>query len=353
MSTSAPNLLQRLRAVFQPSVAAYGLGFDEPSPLVETAAGYARTSASGTENNFGQITGYERNPALTGLQWCEQSEDMIRRDAMVRLCVEGCLQTIRSASWRCRAADESPRALVFRDFYNDLWRRQRYGWQDQQLSYLARYALSPGFRYGEQIDAVKRGIDGQLRTMVDFFADCEPSAHYRWVSEDGGRTLSAVTQIDRGASYGSLVGPDGRPVAFDSMPTTPANRLLLLTHGKTGTNWAGDGGILRSIYGAYNDKIEAMNAQSVGLNRFGTPTPHVQVDEIGMLNAGYTHEQIERAGAAAFASASQWAVAGASAVRSTNFIKIEFIGGEFDASQCNDTIRQRNDEIVSGMLQPC
>jgi len=352
MAPRSPNFWTRIRSVFRPTQAV-ALGWDEPTPSVPTAEGYERTSASGTQYGYGQITGYERNTALTSEQWCHDAEDMLRRDGVVRLAVEGYLQTIRSATWKFVAADDSPRAEYYRAFFADMWSRMRYGWQDQQLSYLSRYALAPGFRYAEQIDCVRRSsVDGQLRTMVDFFADCEPSAHYRWVSDDGGRTLSAVQQIDRGATYGGIIDSSGNPLSVSHMPVTPANRLLLLTHGFTGTNWAGDGGIMRSVWADWKDKTAAKDARAIGLNRFAAPVPHVKTDRMGMINAGYSPDEIAQASDAAFASASQWAVGGATAIQSDTLINIDFIGGVFDASQCNDTIRQSNDEIVSGLLQP-
>ena len=327
-------------------------GFGAPTIPTLTAAGYARSTTPGNRYAGGIITGIETNPELTGRQWSRVAREMQRTDPVIRICVEGYLQTIRSASWRWEAGEDSPQGLFYRDFFTDMWSRMRYGWQDQQLSYLARYALT-GFRYAEQIDVVRRGIDGELRTMVDFFADCEPESHWLWVSLDGGRTLTAVEQIDESAYPGTGgIDAEGNRVSTDTTPRTEANRLLLLVHGFTGSNWDGDGGLLRPIFGAWNDKTNAANIQAVALNRFGMPTPHVKTNQMGMAEANYTPELIKQARAEAAQSAKNWAAGASTFIESDSNIEFDFIGGEFDAKNFNDTIRQRNDEIVMGMLQP-
>lgn len=327
-------------------------GYGPPTTPTLTSAGFARSSATGTRFSGGIITGIETNPDLTGRQWSRVAREMQRTDPVIRICVEGYLQTVRSATWKWEAGEDSPQGRFYRDFFTDMWGRMRYGWQDQQLSYLARYALT-GFRYAEQIDVVRRGIDGELRTMVDFFADCEPESHWLWVAPDGGRTLTAVEQIDE-SSYPGSGGIDvhGNPVSTSTTPRTEANRLLLLIHGFTGANWGGDGGLLRPIYGAWKDKSDAANIQAAALRRFGMPTPHVKTNQMGMAEAGYTPDQIKLAREAAAGSARIWKAGGETFIESDSNIEFDFIGGEFDASNFNDTIRQRNDEIVMGMLQP-
>ena len=111
-------------------------------------------------------------------------------------------------------------------------------------------------------------------------------------------------------------------------------------------------GLLRPVYGPWRDKANAANIQAVALNRFGMPTPHVKTNQMGMAEANYTPELIKQARAEAAQSAKNWAAGASTFIESDSNIEFDFIGGEFDAKNFNDTIRQRNDEIVMGMLQP-
>ena len=249
-----PSLWSRLRAAFSkprlPAISeaptAYdvttypgggGGYFGRPTPPTLQANGLFRSSTSGSRYSGGTIYGVEKNAALlTPRQWAEEAEQMQRTDGTVRLAVQGYLQTMGAPAWSWAAAsvDAARRdeADFYARFFADMWSRMSVSW-DQQLQYLARFGLT-GFRYAEQIDVVRLGVeepDGsrRLRTMVDVFADCEPTAHWQWVSLDGGRSLNGVTQIDQSSVLGTVsIDREGDAVRHSTQPRTDADRLLLL-----------------------------------------------------------------------------------------------------------------------------
>ena len=335
--------------------------FGRPTPPTLMADGLFRSSTSGSRYSGGTIYGVEKNAALlTPRQWAEEAEQMQRTDGTVRLAVQGYLQTMGAPAWSWAAASVPASRRAEADFYAlffaDMWSRMSVSW-DQQIQYLARFGLT-GFRYAEQIDVVRLGIeepDGsrRLRTMVDVFADCEPTAHWQWVSLDGGRTLDGVTQIDQSSAFGIVsVDREGETVQRNTQPRTNADRLLLLVHGQTGTNWDGDGGMMRPAWGSWMDKADALNLRAAALAKFGVPVPHRKTNEAGMREAGYTSEQIKQANAVADGACSQWAGGDSTHLGSDSNVDIQFIGGVFDASNFNDTISACDQQIVMSMSQP-
>ena len=55
---------------------------------------------AGTQLSGGVITGKEQNPKLTGLNWVNESEEMVRTDPIVRRSWHMLRQTLMSATWR-------------------------------------------------------------------------------------------------------------------------------------------------------------------------------------------------------------------------------------------------------------
>ncbi len=331
--------------------------FGPPTPPTLTSAGYLRTSASGTAWNSGVISGQEDNAELSIREWARIANDMERSDPTIQICVEGFLQTVRTAKWHFEPANDSDEARFYARFFDDMWSRMRLGWADQQISYMARFALT-GFRYVEQIEVVKLGIvepDGErhLRTFIDHFADCEPHSHLSWVSTDGGRTLAGVEQIDESGAFGNRrVDRLGNLVPYTTTPRTSADKLLLFVAGKTGQNWDGNGGLMRAVYGPFQDKQNAQNIRAVALDRWSSPSPLLQSNLVQAEAEGYLAEAIKTARSDGLAQAKRFAAGAETAMDVASFITVTEFGGSFDAKPHNETIEMCDKQILMGMLQP-
>ena len=111
---------------------------------------------------------------------------------------------------------------------------------------------------------------------LDHFADREPSAHMRWLSRDN-QHLDGVLQNTVG------VGKVPEPI--------PANKLLLLTLNRTGSNFEG-AGMLRPVWWWWRTKQRVANLMTVGVDRWAIPAPKVKVDRSKAELAGLTDADI-------------------------------------------------------------
>ena len=192
---------------------------------------------SGTQLSGGVITGLEQNPRLTGLNWVQEAEEMLRTDPIVRRSWHMLRQTLLSASWRWLPGIEGDQvAEELARFANECWGLDGHSGQmvnswEEQLAYLFEF-VPLGYRYAEEIYRVGPDSEGRVRVWLSHYADREPSAHQKWLSRDN-QHLDGVIQNTVGMTY------TPEPI--------PANKLLLLTLNKTGSNFEGVG-MLRPVW---------------------------------------------------------------------------------------------------------
>ena len=237
---------------------------------------------TGTQLSGGVITGKEQNAQLTGLNWVKEAEEMVRTDPIVRRSWHMLRQTLLSASWRFEPGIENDeQAEELARFANETFGFDGYSGQmtlswEEQLSYLWEF-VPLGYRYAEEIYRVGPDAEGKVKVWLDRYADREPSAHNRWLSRDN-QQLDGVLQ--------NVVGLTKPPEPI------PANKLLLLTLNKTGSNFEGVG-MLRAVWWWWRTKQRVSNLMCVGLDRWAVPTPKVKVDRSQAENLGLTDGDID------------------------------------------------------------
>jgi hypothetical protein len=236
---------------------------------------------SGTQLSGGKITGKERNPKLTGINWIREAEDMLQTDPVVRRSWHMLRQTLLSASWRfVPGVENDPVSEALASYANEAFGFDGFAGQmsiswEEQLSYLWEF-VPFGYRYAEEIYKVGPDSNGKVRVWLDYFADREPSAHNQWLSQDG-QHLDGVIQNTVGYTY------TPEPI--------PANKLLLLTLNRTGSNFEGIG-MLRPVWWWWRTKQRVSNLMCVGLERWAIPTPKVKVDRSQAEQQGLTDSDL-------------------------------------------------------------
>jgi hypothetical protein len=70
-----------------------------PRHLRATSPRFGARGISGTQLNGGALS-VESNPELTGLNWVQAAEEMLRTDPIVRRSWHMLRQTLLSATWR-------------------------------------------------------------------------------------------------------------------------------------------------------------------------------------------------------------------------------------------------------------
>jgi hypothetical protein len=254
---------------------------DTPRHMRALHPRFVTRGITGTQLSGGVISGYERNVQLTGLNWVTEAEDMLRTDPVVRRSWHMLRQTLLSATWRFMPADDAdPVALELARFANEAFGLDGYSGQmslswEAQLSYLFEF-VPVGYRYAEEVYRVGPDENGKVKVWLDHYADREPSAHMRWLSRDN-QNLDGVLQ--------NMVGTEKVPQPI------PANKLLLLTLNRTGSNFEG-AGMLRPVWWWWRTKQRVANLMCVGLDRWAIPTPKVKVDREKADLAGMTDADI-------------------------------------------------------------
>lgn len=253
-----------------------------PRHLRALSPRFVTKGITGTQLGGGVITGKENNSQLTGLNWVTEAEEMLRTDPIVRRSWHMLRQTLLSASWRFEPGIENDTvAQRLADFANECFGFDNYAgqmtvsWEDQ-LSYLFQF-IPLGYRYAEEIYRVGPDSKGNIRVWLDHYADREPSAHQKWLSRDN-QHLDGVLQNTVGLTY------TPEPI--------PANKLLLLTLHKTGSNFEGVG-MLRPVWWWWRTKQRVANLMCVGLDRWAVPTPKVKVDRSMAEQLGLTDGDID------------------------------------------------------------
>ncbi len=272
---------------------------DTPRHMRALSPRFGARGISGTQLSGGVIA-KESNAQLTGLNWVQEAEEMLRTDPIVRRSWHMLRQTLLSASWRFEPGVEGDLlAEELARYANECWGfdghsgQMTTSWEDQ-LSYLFEF-VPVGYRYAEEVYRVGPDSTGKVRVWLSHYADREPSAHSRWLSRDD-QHLDGVMQ--------NVVGGGKVPEPI------PANKLLLLTLNRTGSNFEGVG-MLRPVWWWWRTKQRVSNLMCVGLDRWAVPTPKVVVDRAVAEQIGLTDGDIDamiddaEAQAQAFISAEQ------------------------------------------------
>lgn len=252
-----------------------------PRHMRAHAPRFGQRGITGTQLNAGVISGKEQNPQLTGLNWVQEAEEMLRTDPIVRRSWHMLRQTLLSASWRFVAGVEGDEvAEELARYANEAYGFDGYSGQmtlsfEDQLAYLFEF-VPLGYRYAEEIYKVGPDSEGRVKVWLDHYADREPSAHNKWLSRDS-QNLDGVMQNMVGSSY------PPEPI--------PAHKLLLLTLNKTGSNFEGVG-MLRPVWWFWRTKQRASNLMCVGLDRWAVPTPKVVVDRSQAEMQGLTDADV-------------------------------------------------------------
>lgn len=297
-------------------------------------------SVSGTRISGGRVWGLESNTALTGLQWVEMAERMVREDAQVASCMRALTDTLASAKWRFEPAPPSgdpaldavaERAL---DYCNEAFglggksSRLLGGFEAAVRGFLP--FLGVGYRYAEEHYQYSDG-----RVWLRRYADCEPSAHKAWVTDAEGE-LAFVEQSPPG---GNARKPE--PI--------PAHKLVLMTLDRTGQNYEGRG-LLRPCYFPWKLKAHALDMLGMGLERWGSPVPVVTIDEQKLINEGRDASSIATAQAEAEAQAK--ALVAHDRGYLTTFAGVEFgqFGGTFNPAGAAEVIALCDRQIAQAFL---
>ena len=77
-----------------------------PKHMRALAPQFRTKGITGTQLNGGAIAGKEQNPRLTGLNWVQEAEEMLRTDPILRRSWHMIRQTLLSASWRFESGIE-------------------------------------------------------------------------------------------------------------------------------------------------------------------------------------------------------------------------------------------------------
>ena len=201
-----------------------------PKHLRASTPRFGVRGITGTQLNGGALS-VESNPELTGLNWVQAAEEMLRTDPIVRRSWHMLRQTLLSATWRFTPGVEGD--LVSEElarYANEAFGLDGHSGQmesswEEQLSYLFEF-VPLGYRYAEEVYKVGPDSTGKVKVWLSHYADREPSAHSRWLSRDS-QHLDGVLQ--------NMVGSGKQPEPI------PANKLLLLTLNRTGSNFEGVG----------------------------------------------------------------------------------------------------------------
>lgn len=296
-------------------------------------------SISGTRMSGGRIWDYEGNSALTGTDWIATCERMLREDAQVASCARALMDTLASARWRIEAAPESgdpaldAQAARAVEFANEAFGlggksgRLMGGFESAVRSFLP-FLLS-GYRYLEE---VYQYADG--RVWLRRYADCEPSAHKAWLSDDEGE-LAFVEQM---------------PVQGRRKPEPiPAHKLVLFTLDRTGQNYEGRG-LLRPCYFPWRLKTHALDMLGMGLERWGSQIPLIEIDEVGLLGSGYGKELLAAAQTEAENQVKSLVAHDRAYLSTIKGVEFSTFGGTFDPSGADAVVALCDRQIAQAFL---
>lgn len=172
-----------------------------------------------------------------------------------------------------------------------------------------------GFAYSECIwgvETVKSGRwKGAARIVLRDLKHCDQTAHDEWVLSDDKRELVGIRQ---------------RP-AFDGwsrhrtgVDVVPLSKLVLVTHRGRGYNFEGVG-MLRACVQLWRLKNLVLDSTAVAIERWGIPTPLMEIDRSAAQNLGYTKAEVDQMVDAGTTAIEQFTAGRARYLRTTPAIK--------------------------------
>jgi len=312
----------------------------EPSkkPLMHTLG------ISGTNLLAGYISNKEKNPALLGRLRYEAFETMLQTDPVLARSFYLLRNTLLSSQFKFMPADPNDEeSQTYAKFMNkalglggetSMLRDNSF----ESILDTALLYLPMGFRYMECIYYVGKDDKGNDRVWLANLADREPTAHYKWVSENG-TDLSSVQQL-------TMVG------GIPSEPI-PADKILLFTNNKTGSNFEGVG-LLRPCYFWFNQKQSLANLAGLGFSRWTAPTPVIKISREAVEAGRYSDEDVDTMIQNAAIQASNYASLEQSFLVSNSVVSFEVFGGSssgFDAGQLKDYLQHIDQQMSDAFLQ--
>lgn len=305
-----------------------------------------------------------------GYLWADPNPDMRRNsdaqavyDEMERTdgVISGALmlidETLRTARLSLEPANNSQLAARMADFCDwalNVSRKRRP--TGQLLSEMIRplQSFAPkGFAYAEIIPKAIKPLagpfKGKQRIVVDRLAFCEQSAHDEWRLDKEGRQLIGITQIPVGDGSNRRVTTG--PRTEGGRPIVPIQRLVRLAFQGYGHNYQGIALLRRCVF-PWRAKNAAADAGVVAIERFGAPTPMVEIDRRAAMERGYSDTQVDDLIDSAIENVEHYVVDKRGYLLSGPGVTYGTFGGSgtIDSSHVVEFIKAQNREILLGLL---
>jgi hypothetical protein len=345
------GLLASLRRIVSPPVA-IAAEVAEPAvdkrvrpkgpPPPKGRAGSAGTRWSAQRPNI------ETAPELRGRAWPETARKMMRGDPKLAGVMRMMINALLSARYRVEAGDASAEAERNAEYLRAAFglegRPSRLGCDPRRNSAApstfegeiekALWYLPIGYRVLEEVYYV--GPDGYV--WLDQLADTEPESIQEWV---------------RDPETGELVGVKQERVS-GALPSEtreiPADKCIILTHGRTGDNYEG-AGLLRPCWFAWKLKAHILDQLAVGAERWANPVPKVTGDRKALAESGVLGDEIADLMSEGAAWAEEYISDERSFVMAPAGIEIGTFGeGAYDPSGLLSVVSHLNQEMLTAAL---
>ena len=207
----------------------------------------------GTGTTFfgGSLSENEYNTDLRGSKGLVIYDKMRRSDAMVNFALSACELPIRAATWKIEpASEDKPDVDIAAALEQNLF-NMSITW-DSFIHHVC-LMLPYGWMAFEKVWEV---ADGQIRYRK--LAPRLPSTLYKWNLDENGGLVSMEQSVWKGSAY--------------SFVTIPADKLLIFTNAKEGSNFEGIS-ILRSAYKHwyYKDNLYRIDGIAAERHALGVP----------------------------------------------------------------------------------
>jgi len=218
-----------------------------------------------TDFSGGRVIGYEHNRLLTGRQWADEVEKMLRTSTAVGVgwwVLRSMLLSATVVAEPPPEASTEPADLINEAFgFDGRAARMSTSWSVALEMILT--SLLGGWRVLEE---VWRADDDGI--WLDYWFDIEPRTLSKWHTDVAGR-VTAIEQTSSWSSWSSDVSGKN--------PVIPADKFLHVAWNVTGQNPEGRG-LLRAPWGAWNDLQAALTNLKVAAQRFAVPPIDIEID---------------------------------------------------------------------------
>lgn len=243
------------------------------------------------------------NPDMRALHpRLELYDDMGTTDPVLTGAVGMVKESARSARFSFQVANRSATAGRLKDFAHWALLERGRGKLKQSFGATIEPLLSfftHGFAYAEVLPGIVEveggRYAGQRRMIVRDLAFCEQLAHDQWVLDETGRNLVGITQRPAFGDEAKRWRPSAAPSVLRNEVTgqrvVSVDRIVRLSHRAVGHNYDGVGAFRPCAF-PWKAKNAAMDSGVIAINRFGTPTPLVEIDRKLARERGYTDTQI-------------------------------------------------------------